>query len=210
VDADGAYVKSKWGRCDEECLVEGKGHYQAWKDHEKDDEWEKDKDEYQGWKDDDKHDRDKKGRNGLRGDIEVRGKSRGDHDDHDHDGDKKGRKGLRGDAAGRGKTRGDHDDHDGVEVKKNAGSDNRVQSRNDDGDTLPTAGVIVAVFATVCLLFCCFTAGVAFLAFRLGRKDRELRTLDAMSPNLPLPHVTGAPIVEAQAFTDHKEQKLSI
>jgi len=200
VDADGNYIKAKWGRCDEECLDE-------------------DNDRSRGWKTGGKHDGGKKGRKGLRGDA----------DDRDQTRDGTPPAATRTAATPTAETPATSpmatrtSTHPtatrsaatptaetlATEDKKDTLGDNRAQSRGNDGDMLSKTGVLVAVCVMVCFMFCCFTAGMAFLAFRLGRKGSESRMHDAMSSNLPLPQVTGSPvIVDVEAFADQKNHKV--
>merc|ERR1719401_1586756 len=110
----------------------------------------------------------------------------------------------------RAEVRGRKSDGDVVESKRRANfrkirtrvgeSSDETKSRTDhdtkERDGFPrNAGVLVGVVLVVCLMMCTFTATVAYLAFRLGRKDRELRTVYAISGSPPAPQVTGAPVI---------------
>jgi hypothetical protein len=95
---------------------------------------------------------------------------------------------------------------DATPVQEDAKGEEDTQTRgvkDAENSFAEKVGVLVAVALMLCLIFCAFTVGVAFLAFRLGRKDQELRTVYAMSPNAPMPHVTGSP-VNWQADADQK------
>jgi len=77
------------------------------------------------------------------------------------------------------------------------GADDRETHRNEDGgDLLLPADVPQALAVaglTACLVFGGCTCLVAYLAFRLGSKDRELKTIYGMSSPV-CPTVTGRPL----------------
>merc|ERR1719401_1444740 len=117
----------------------------------------------------------------------------------------------------RAEVRGRKSDGDVVESKRRANfrkirtrvgeSSDETKSRTDhdtkERDGFPrNAGVLVGVVLVLCLMMCTFTATVAYLAFRLGRKDTGTPVVPYLEVD-PAPQVTGAPVIP-QTSVDQK------